>query len=67
MVKRGGVEEMCSLLLLVAQEEQQKLQQASAKTTPPSEQPSEVRNAPLPSKPFQPYFTYSTVPPRNHQ
>ncbi|CAL8471263.1 g10805 [Coccomyxa elongata] len=31
MVKRGGVEEMCSLLLLVAQEEHQKLQQSGAK------------------------------------
>jgi hypothetical protein len=32
MVKRGGVEEICSLLLLVAQEEQQKLGGAQAGT-----------------------------------
>jgi hypothetical protein len=42
MVKRGIVEEMCSLLLLVAQEEQQKLHQTGAKPMSPSEQPSEV-------------------------
>lgn len=42
MVKRGIVEEMCSLLLLVAQEEQQKLHQTGAKPMWPSEQPSEV-------------------------
>ncbi|KAK9918490.1 hypothetical protein WJX75_004440 [Coccomyxa subellipsoidea] len=50
MVKRGIVEEMCSLLLLVAQEEQQKLHQTGAKPMSPSEQPSEAGAAAAGSK-----------------
>ena len=45
MVKRGGVEEMCSLLLLVAQEEHQKLQQSGAQRPQTGE-----KDGQLPSK-----------------
>ncbi len=48
MVKRGGVEEMCSLLLLVAQEEHQKVQHSGVKRPLTGEEralPSEVKTS----------------------
>ena len=52
MVKRGGLEEMCSLLMLVAQEEEQRLalepgyQGISADGEEPAELDDEQRSGP---------------------